>query len=214
MQAQETANRNLQKRIARTELLTVLLALALLIGMGIKLTAVTIANTHLYTDLVHRSSFDQLTDIPNRHNLEQRLQALLECSAAGDSIFALIYIDLDHFKQVNDQYGHIVGDLFLQHAVRRMKNQLRPGDMLARLGGDEFAALIVNIPDRAHAMEIVTRLEQAFARPFNIQNRQIQGSASMGIALYPQDGRDIDALLNTADSEMYAVKDTHHQQRI
>jgi diguanylate cyclase (GGDEF)-like protein len=209
-QTQEAVNRNLQKRIALTELLTALLALALLTGMGIQLTAVTIAHTHLYANLVHRSAFDQLTDIPNRFHLEQRLRELLQNPSAGGSHFALIYIDLDHFKQINDNYGHAAGDLFLQHVVQRMKNQLRPEDMLARLGGDEFAALVLDIPDHAHAMEIIARLERAFERPFQIENRLIPGAASMGVALCPQDGVSFDTLLKAADTRMYAVKDSHH----
>lgn len=207
--AQEASNQVLQKRIVSEEWTTIILTLLLLIAMGIKLATVVAANTRLLADLIHRSEFDLLTDIPNRRQLEQQLNMLLEKAAIDGSIFALIFIDLDRFKQINDSHGHRVGDLFLQHAARRMKHQLRPGDLLARLGGDEFAVLLASVPDRKLSLDIAHRLERSFDSLFDIGNLQIQGSASMGIALYPDDGNDAEALLHSADMAMYAVKQSH-----
>jgi diguanylate cyclase (GGDEF)-like protein len=212
LDAQEVLNQKLQKRVARYETFNLLITLALLIAMGIKLTAVTVENTHLYADLVHRSEFDLLTDIPNRRQLEEQLRALIGKASLDGSIFALIFIDLDRFKQVNDNYGHGVGDSFLQLAAQRMKQQLRPGDMLARLGGDEFAILLASVPDRGQTVEIVHRLERCFDSPFNIGGLQIQGSASMGIAMYPDDGHDSETLLRASDIAMYSVKQSHKER--
>jgi diguanylate cyclase (GGDEF)-like protein len=174
--------------------------------MGSEVAAVTIKYRHVYADLVYRSEFDMLTDIPNRRQFEDRLRAVIEKASSDGSIFALIFIDLDGFKQINDRFGHHIGDLFLQHAAQRMKQQLRPGDLLARLGGDEFAILLASVPDREHTAEILQRLERRFDVPFSIENLQIQGAASMGAALYPEDGDTADALLQVSDTAMYAAK--------
>src|SRR5208337_962171 len=104
--------------------------------------ALAIETRRLYTDLRRRSEFDLLTDIPNRFALEKLMDGRIEEARQTSSILGLIYIDLDRFKQINDQYGHHVGDIFLQEVANRMKRQLRGADMLARLGGDEFAALV------------------------------------------------------------------------
>jgi diguanylate cyclase (GGDEF)-like protein len=210
--AQEAKGHKLQKTIAWTETLNALLTLVLLVWMGSKLAAVTLKYRRLYADLVYRSEFDLLTDIPNRHQFETRLRAVIERAASDGSIFALIFIDLDRFKQINDRFGHHIGDLFLQRAAQRMKRQLRPGDMLARLGGDEFAILLASVPDREHTTEILQRLERRFDAPFSIENFQIQGAASMGIALYPEDGDSADALLQISDMAMYAAKQRNKER--
>jgi diguanylate cyclase (GGDEF)-like protein len=208
---EENLNQKLQKRIARYETSALLLTLAFLVALGIKLTAVTIEKSHLYADIVRRSQYDLLTDIPNRHQMDRQLSEQLKRASVDGSDFALIYIDLDKFKQINDRFGHGVGDLYLQIAAQRMKNQLRPGDLLARLGGDEFAVLLASVPDRMQAAEIAHRLERSFDPPFNIGNQQIHGSASIGMALYPDDGKDTAALLHAADIAMYAVKQRRHE---
>jgi diguanylate cyclase (GGDEF)-like protein len=118
----------------------------------------------------------------------------------------LIYIDLDGFKQINDVYGHAVGDLYLQEVARRMKGQLRSFDTLARQGGDEFAALVPAVRNRAEVEEIALRLEGSFSEPVAIGEHVLRGTASVGIALYPEDGATKDSLLNAADAAMYAVK--------
>ncbi|MGA3102826.1 MAG: GGDEF domain-containing protein, partial [Terracidiphilus sp.] len=147
------------------------------LSMAVALTALAIETRRLYTDLRHRSEFDLLTDIHNRFSLDKY---------AG--IFGLIYIDLDKFKQVNDLYGHQIGDLYLQEVALRMKRQLRGVDMLARLGGDEFAALLPQVRNRAKVEEIAQRLERCIQEPFLIEGHSLQGSASVGIALYPENG--------------------------
>lgn len=178
------------------------------LSAGVKLTALAIETRRLYTDLRHRSEFDQLTDIHNRFSLEKYLNALIDEARETAGIFGLIYIDLDQFKQVNDIYGHRVGDLYLQEAADRMKHQLRSADMLARLGGDEFAALLPLVGSQTHAEEIAQRLERCFDDPFHLEGYTLHGSASIGIAMYPEDGTNKDTLLSAADAAMYVNKHT------
>ncbi|HUH64481.1 MAG TPA: GGDEF domain-containing protein [Terracidiphilus sp.] len=178
------------------------------LSMGTKLLALAIETRRLYADLHHRSEFDQLTDIHNRFSLEKYIGALIAESRDTAGVFGLIYIDLDQFKQVNDVYGHRVGDLYLQEVAERMKRQLRSADMLARLGGDEFAAVLPLVGNRAQADEIAHRLERSFDAPFSVSGHTLRGSASVGIALYPEDGTTKDSLLSAADAAMYVTKHT------
>lgn len=126
-------------------------------------------------------------------------------------IFGLIYVDLDEFKQVNDGYGHQAGDLYLKEAALRMKRQLRPHDMLARLGGDEFAVLASGVRSRTEVEEVARRLERSFDDLYAVDGYVLQGSASVGIALYPEDGTTRDSLLSAADAAMYVAKQTRRQ---
>jgi diguanylate cyclase (GGDEF)-like protein len=183
------------------------------LGMGASLATLAIDTAHLYSDLVHRSEFDLLTDIQNRFSLEKHLENLIHVARQSAGIFGLLYIDLNEFKQVNDVYGHRAGDLYLQEVAHRMKRQLRPGDILARLGGDEFAVLVPNIHHRTDIEEIALRLECCFDEPFTGDGYVVHGSASVGTALYPEDGTTKDSLLSTADSGMYMVKQTKQRRR-
>ncbi len=176
------------------------------LSLGTGLATLAIETSRLYSDLVHRSEFDLLTDVPNRFSLEKQLQSLIVQARQSAAILGFIFIDLDQFKQVNDQFGHQVGDLYLQEAALRMKRQLRPGDTLARLGGDEFAVAVSAVRNRSEVEEIALRLERCFVDPFAVAGRLIHGSASVGIALYPEDAASADSLLSKADGAMYAVK--------
>jgi diguanylate cyclase (GGDEF)-like protein len=176
------------------------------LAMGAWLAAMAIETRGLYSDLVHRSEFDQLTNIYNRFSLEKQMQALIEDARWHNRLFGLLYIDLDDFKRVNDEHGHQVGDLYLQEATQRMKRQLRPGDLLARLGGDEFAALIPNIGSSADLDYIARRLERCFDEPLAVRGYMLSGSASVGIAVYPENGKTIESLLDAADAAMYMAK--------
>jgi diguanylate cyclase (GGDEF)-like protein len=115
-------------------------------------------------------------------------------------------VDLDEFKQVNDAYGHHIGDLYLQEVSLRMKRQLRTGDMLARLGGDEFAALAPTVRSRADVEEIALRMERCFDDPYAVEGYILHGSASVGFAIYPEDAATRDSLLSAADAAMYVAK--------
>jgi diguanylate cyclase (GGDEF)-like protein len=179
--------------------------------MAAALSALATETRRIYTDLRRRSEFDLLTDTHNRFSLEKHLDSLMEEARLSAGIFGLIYIDLNEFKQINDLYGHQVGDLYLQEIALRMKRQLRSHDLLARLGGDEFAALVPVVRSRAEIEEIAQRLERSFDDPFLIDRYTIQGSASVGIALYPDDGSSKDSLLNHADAAMYVAKNSSRE---
>ena len=144
----------------------------------------------------------------NRFVLENKLTAMIEAARQSAGVFGLIYIDLDEFKRVNDDYGHLVGDHYLQEVTKRMKRLLRSGDMLARLGGDEFAVLVREVHSREGVEEIALRLECCFHEPFLTDGCILQGAASVGFALYPEDAGSVDELLNAADASMYVAKCT------
>jgi len=147
----------------------------------------------------------------NRFSLDKHLDTLIETARENASVFGLIYIDLDDFKQVNDLYGHKLGDIYLQEVAQRMKCQLRSQDLLARLGGDEFAILVGVVRNRAEVEEVAHRLERCFDQPFVLEGHALEGTASVGIALYPEDGMTKDNLLITADAAMYVRKNTRKQ---
>jgi diguanylate cyclase (GGDEF)-like protein len=174
--------------------------------VGSRLATLAIENRKLYSDLVHRSEFDLLTDAHNRFSLDRQFDAAIARAREDAGIFGLIYIDLDEFKQVNDAYGHRVGDIYLQEVSRRMKRQLRNADFLARVGGDEFAVLVPMVRNRADVEEIASRLEHCFVASFTVEGQVLHGSASLGIAIYPEDGSTKDSLLSAADAAMYVGK--------
>jgi diguanylate cyclase (GGDEF)-like protein len=172
------------------------------------LATLAIETRRLYSDLRHRSEFDLLTDVHNRFSLESYVDRQIEVARENAGIFGLIYIDLNDFKQVNDAYGHQVGDLYLQEAAKRMKHQLRGADMLARLGGDEFAVVLPTVRNQSEVEEIAHRLEHSFDVPFTFDGYVVRGAASLGIALYPQHASTRDGLLSSADAAMYVAKQT------
>jgi diguanylate cyclase (GGDEF)-like protein len=173
---------------------------------GARLATLAMETRKLYSDLRRRSEFDLLTDIPNRFAMEKFMDLQLEEARCSAALFGLIFIDLDKFKPVNDRFGHHVGDLYLQEVAQRMSKQLMGGDMLARLGGDEFTALVRLHHGRSDLEKILARLTHCFDEPFVIEGHVIQGEASIGFALYPQDGTTKDDLLSAADAAMYGVK--------
>jgi diguanylate cyclase (GGDEF)-like protein len=176
------------------------------LAMATALAALAIETQRLYSDLLHRSEFDQLTNTHNRFSLDKHLDDLIAGARNAASIFGLVYVDLDRFKQINDLYGHHVGDRYLQEVALRMKKQLRSGDILARVGGDEFAALLPVVRSRVDVKEIALRLEQCFDEPVTVEDVTLHGSASVGIAVYPEDASNKDLLFRVADSAMYEAK--------
>jgi diguanylate cyclase (GGDEF)-like protein len=181
------------------------------LSMAASLAALAIETRRLYSDLLHRSEYDLLTGVHNRFSMEKRLDAQIEEARQRAGIFGLIYIDLDQFKQINDLYGHKIGDRYLQEVSMRMKCQLRSVDTLARIGGDEFAVLVPIVRNREDVEEIAQRLERCFEKPFPVDEMTLQGFASVGIALYPEDGKTRDSLLHTADTAMYSLKYSRRQ---
>ena len=179
--------------------------------VGVRLATLAIETHRLYTELRHRSEFDQLTGIQNRFSFDKHLDALIQEARFHARAFGLIYIDLDEFKQVNDVCGHQVGDQYLLQAAERMKQQIRPHDLLARVGGDEFAVLVSPVCNRMEIEEIALRLERCFNDPFDADDNILLGAASVGIAHYPEDATSKDGLLTAADAAMYAAKNAKKQ---
>jgi diguanylate cyclase (GGDEF)-like protein len=185
------------------------------LSAGARLAELAIDTRRLYSDLRHRSEYDLLTDIPNRFSMERKLDQLMQSARTSEAVFGLVYVDLDCFKQINDIYGHRVGDLYLKEVARRMKAQLRNVDMLARIGGDEFIALLPSLRSRADAEQIALRLERCFDGRFDLEGYTLRGSASVGLAVYPEDGASKEELQRSADAAMYAHKELKRcQQRM
>jgi diguanylate cyclase (GGDEF)-like protein len=181
------------------------------LSIAAALTTLAVETRGLFSELLHRSEFDLLTGIHNRFSFDKHLDALIQESRVQARFFGLLYIDLNEFKQVNDVCGHQVGDLYLQQASERMKQQVRPQDLLARVGGDEFAILVSPVRGRTEIEEISLRIERSFDDPFLVDDYTLHGSASVGIALYPEDANTNDGLLSAADGAMYTAKKARKQ---
>ena len=158
-------------------------------------------------ELIHHLAYhDALTDLPNRRMYTQHLSREIMQAKRFQSNLAVLFLDLDRFKDVNDSFGHDVGDLLLVEAANRLKACLRPTDVVARLGGDEFTVLLSQLTDREEAAALANRIMEALQRPFILQDHSFNVSCSIGIALYPQDGDNADDLLKRADTALYTVK--------
>ena len=156
--------------------------------------------------LEHIAHFDALTHLPNRVLLADRLQQAIHQSQRRRHSLAVVFLDLDGFKAVNDRYGHDVGDTLLIALAQRMKAALREGDTLARMGGDEFVAILVDLEHARDCDPVLERLLLAASEPFDAGTAALQVSASMGVTIYRQDGSDADLLMRHADHAMYAAK--------
>jgi diguanylate cyclase (GGDEF)-like protein/PAS domain S-box-containing protein len=159
------------------------------------------------TELIwHQANFDELTGLPNRHMFMDRLRQEVKKADRGAAFLALVFLDLDHFKEVNDQLGHATGDALLVEAARRIGACVRTSDTLARLGGDEFTVILAGIDHVGSVERIAQALVAALARPFELDGERVFISASVGVALYPPDAGNVGELLARADQAMYASK--------
>ena len=156
--------------------------------------------------LEHVAHFDPLTDLPNRILLADRLNQAIVASRRHARNLGVLYLDLDGFKQVNDNYGHDVGDDLLIELARRMKATLREEDTIARMGGDEFVAVIEDVHSTQACLELANRILLACAEPVQVRDFQLQVSASLGMTMFPQDDADAEQLLRHADQAMYEAK--------
>jgi diguanylate cyclase (GGDEF)-like protein len=150
--------------------------------------------------------YDNLTALPNRMLLEDRIAQALTRSERGGKCFALMFVDLDRFKQVNDEYGHGVGDELLRAVARRLTGCVRKADTVSRTGGDEFVIVLSEIADPKGAAMIGGKLLDELSRPFLVGRHQLEISCSIGISVCPADGRDIGTLMVNADVAMYHAK--------
>jgi diguanylate cyclase (GGDEF)-like protein/PAS domain S-box-containing protein len=157
--------------------------------------------------LKHIAHFDALTNLANRILLADRLQQAMAQAQRRHQQLAVVYLDLDGFKLINDRYGHQVGDQVLINLALRMKEALREGDTLARLGGDEFVAVLIDLDDASDSTPLLARLLAAAAQPVAVKDWSLQVSASLGVTFYPQkQDLDADQLLRQADQAMYQAK--------
>jgi len=160
----------------------------------------------------HMAQHDPLTGLPNRALFSDRLHLALAAARRDRMPLALMFVDLDHFKPVNDRHGHAVGDALLRQVALRMQQAVRASDTVARIGGDEFVVLLRSVDTAAHALAVARKLGQALARPVDVGDQALQVSASIGVALCPDHGDDELALSRAADLAMYAAKQAGRNQ--
>ncbi len=161
---------------------------------------------HAQAKLDYQAHHDPLTGLPNRTLFENRLQGVLTCAQVSNRQGAVLFLDLDRFKHINDSLGHPVGDLLLKGIAQRLKEQVRDVDTVARLGGDEFIILLPGLHRPSDASTIANKLLACFNAPFQAGEHEFFTSASIGISLYPQDGTDVSTLIRNADAAMYRSK--------
>jgi diguanylate cyclase (GGDEF)-like protein/PAS domain S-box-containing protein len=155
----------------------------------------------------HMADHDGLTGLPNRVLLQDRLKQAIAYAHRNLSQVAILFIDLDYFKNINDSLGHHIGDEVLKMTAARLQKCLREGDSVARLGGDEFVLSLPLLADNSDAARVAQKALDTLAQPFIVEGHELHVSGSIGISLYPNDGTDVDALMRTADTAMYHAKE-------
>ncbi|RUO23515.1 bifunctional diguanylate cyclase/phosphodiesterase [Aliidiomarina iranensis] len=176
------------------------------------LTSLVLFNQHRLRDafrlITRQARFDTLTELPNRHYFQEQLSGYLDSCERRREKCALLFIDLDHFKEVNDALGHAAGDALLVTIANRLRTSLRKDDIVARLGGDEFVVVMKNITEAMHAQIQAQKLLQHIHEPVTLGEQDVIINSSIGIAIYPSDGETVDELLKSADLAMYNAKNT------
>jgi diguanylate cyclase (GGDEF)-like protein len=179
---------------------------AQILAMASRLTTISIEHHQTTRQLSHLVRHDSLTGLPNRVLFEDRLQQAMMLAHRNSKEIAMLVLDLDHFKSINDTHGHQTGDALLQQFAYRMQRKLRDTDTLARVGGDEFLILLPEISGIEGAKYVAGRLVEALIEPFRIGEHELRVTTSIGIAIYPQDGQDCMTLHHRADAAMYRAK--------
>lgn len=157
-----------------------------------------------YQSLVNR---DALTGLPNRQLLNDRIIQAIAYADRSSHLVAIVFIDLDNFKLINDSLGHSAGDQLLKLIAEKLQAAIRPVDTIARLGGDEFVLILYDLPNEKYVSQEIDRINQVFNAPFFVNKREIFVSYSAGFSLYPQDGKNAETLLMNADVAMYRAKE-------
>ncbi len=157
--------------------------------------------------IIHLAHFDALTDLPNRRLVQDRIQQTIAWARRADAQFAVMFIDLDKFKSINDTLGHNVGDQLLQMVAQRLTESLRAEDTVGRQGGDEFIVLLASLSAAEDSALVAQKILSALSAPFVINGQDLRTGASLGIAIYPQDGEDVETLLKNSDTAMYHAKE-------
>ncbi|HYD82154.1 MAG TPA: EAL domain-containing protein [Paucimonas sp.] len=177
-----------------------------LIELAVRIAGLAIERKQYEAYIRHIAHHDPLTGLPNRLLLEDRMRQAIAQANRRHGRVALLFIDLDHFKHINDTLGHHIGDGLLQAVARRMECCLREGDSLARLGGDEFVICISDVNQSRDAAAVAHKIQDELARPFVVEGNSLQVGSSIGIALYPLDGGDVEEMMKAADTAMYEAK--------
>jgi diguanylate cyclase (GGDEF)-like protein len=185
-------------------------------GFNSMLASLEMHNIKLNTELDERkrmqakldrlAHYDTVTYLPNRHYFQERLKLAVAHSTKFDKLMAVLFVDLDNFKLVNDSFGHHIGDKQLQEVAGRLSKPLRAGDIVCRLGGDEFAVILENLPNSQQAELITEKIIQNLTLPLRLEDHDIVVTGSIGMALCPEDAETPEALLRFADTAMYAAK--------
>lgn len=162
--------------------------------------------THALEVLSHSSELDSLTDLPNRQSLLTRFTYAIAIARRTGTQLALLFVDLNNFKQINDTLGHMVGDQVLRLAARRLATAVRESDTVSRHGGDEFLILLTDVSHSTDVVQIATKLISALGRPARVADHVLRLTASIGISVFPRDGEDADTLIQRADAAMYRAK--------
>ena len=161
---------------------------------------------HYERRLQHLAHHDGLTGLANRTLLQERLKAAIETAAAHHKQGALAFLDLDNFKHINDTFGHEAGDTVLREIAARLRDSMREEDTVARLGGDEFVLVIAEQSDMGQLAYLIERIRQSVSAPIHVAGREILPGTSIGVSLFPQDGRTVDHVMRAADAAMYHAK--------
>lgn len=168
--------------------------------------AAVIERNQMNARLRFMAQYDQLTGLANRALLSARLKTALARARRTQEHLSLLFIDLDKFKDVNDNFGHTTGDRLLQIVAQRLEQNVRKSDTIARIGGDEFAILLEGVDSQTQALEVGEKIQWALSQPILLEGCELSGRASIGVAFYPEHGRDEKQLLEYADKAMYAAK--------
>lgn len=159
----------------------------------------------LYEQMAVHATYDSLTRLPNRKHFHDHLAETIASAQRDNRPFAVLYLDLDEFKAINDALGHGVGDQLIENTARRLEQCVRKGDMVARVGGDEFIVLLRDI-SLSDVSRVAEKIIEVLSEPFVVTDSSLHVTTSIGVATYPQDGADANVLINNADSAMYEAK--------
>ena len=177
-----------------------------LVVASVRAQAITDAAEQTTSQMTHMAEHDFLTGLPNRMLLTDRLAQAISLALRHGKKVALMYLDLDHFKHINDSLGHEVGDKLLQSAAKRLQACVRFSDTVSRQGGDEFVVLLAEVEEVQGAVLIAEKLIEAMTEPHIIGDHRLHVTLSIGISLYPDDGKDVEAMIRNADTAMYHAK--------
>jgi len=195
----------------RTVMVVTLAILALmtigLVLLGLRLQRIVIALKKSEEQIRYRANYDALTELPNRANFIEHLAESITRDRRNQGLTALLFIDLDRFKTINDTLGHDYGDDLIKQVAGRIREATRETDLVSRLGGDEFTVMLSNVSDDIHASIIAKNILARLAQPFLLEGHEVYTSASIGITISPLDGTDVNTLLKNADMAMYEAKD-------